>query len=119
MPGEDPTGGYFHLIREDLIAFRKEVNERLDKLVTQDAFDGERRRVDGLIARLGQDIVGEAVARREAIAAEEAARQKVINELEQKGARTGLWVRWAVGLIVGIPATITALIAVSQMMAAK
>lgn len=118
MPVDDPTG-YFHLIREDLLAFRKEVNERLDRLVTQDAFEGERRRVDGLIARLGQDIVAEAVARREAVTEEQTARQKDMAELEKKGARTGLWVRWAVGLIIGIPSTITALIAVSQLMAAK
>lgn len=118
MPNDDSTS-YFRLIREDLMDFRKEVNERLDKLVTQDAFDGERRRVDGLIARLGQDLVAEAAARREADAAEEVARRKVVDELEQKGARTGLWVRWTVGLIIGIPSTVGALIALTTILSRR
>lgn len=46
-------------LRQDLATFRVEVNSRLDKLVTQDAFNGEQKRVDALIRNLTNDLVRE------------------------------------------------------------
>lgn len=44
---------------------RSEFNLRLDKLVTQEAFNAEQRRVDVLLAGLGKDIADEQAARKE------------------------------------------------------
>lgn len=105
----------FGLIRADLLAFRQEVNGRLDKLVTQDAFDGERRRVDGLIQGMAKDVADERDARKEADAAEKAARIAEVDILAKKSANTGLWIRWGVGLVIGIP---SAWFAFAQLIAA-
>ncbi|WP_281265477.1 hypothetical protein [Curtobacterium sp. 9128] len=48
---------WFRLIREDIASFRTETNQRLDKLVTQDAFEAEKRRTDDRFAALGKDVV--------------------------------------------------------------
>lgn len=48
---------WFKLIREDIASFRTETNQRLDKLVTQDAFEAEKRRTEDRFAALGRDVV--------------------------------------------------------------
>lgn len=117
MPEE---ASLFSLLREDIAAFRRETNERLDKLVSQDAFEAERRRRDELHAALVQDLADERVARaadieRErasriaAVNAERDAREKVTAELQAKNATIGLWVRWGLGFVIGLPAAAGAL----------
>lgn len=44
-------------------SLRKEFNSRIDRLVTQEAFNAEQRRVDDHIQRLGGDIVKETAER--------------------------------------------------------
>lgn len=66
--------GWFDILRGDLRDMRTEFNGRLDKLVTQDAFAAEQRRVDDKFASLGSDLVEEREAR---IAAESALTSKI------------------------------------------
>lgn len=44
-------------------SLRAEFNQRLDRLVTTEAFTAEQRRVDERLSNLGQDIVDERLAR--------------------------------------------------------
>ncbi|UAJ78302.1 hypothetical protein IT072_02320 [Leifsonia sp. ZF2019] len=122
MPDEPSL---FQLLREDIAAFRRETNERLDKLVSQDAFEAERRRRDELHASLIQDIAEERTARTADIERERAsriaavkeerdARDKVVLDLQAKNAATGLWIRWGIGFVVGLPAAGIALWAIFQ-----
>jgi len=107
MPGDEDS--LFGLLRGDLAEFRREMNQRLDRLVTQDAFEAERRRVDERHAQLGQDLVDEREARVLADKNERDARKQAQAELDKKAAATGLWIRWGVSLVVGIPAALVAM----------
>ncbi|MFF9565720.1 hypothetical protein ACF1AJ_20395 [Leifsonia sp. NPDC014704] len=120
---EEPS--LFQMIREDIAAFRRETNDRLDRLVSQDAFEAERRRRDEQHAALVQDIADERAARVADIERERAARvvavkeerdmrEKVEEELRAKNAVVGLWVRWGLGFVVGLPAAALALWALLQ-----
>ena len=77
----------FNLILSSLRDFRQEVNARLDRLVTQEAFQAEQRRVDERNADLAKDI-----------ADEQAARIRAFGELEKKSDRLKGWIRWLVGV---------------------
>jgi hypothetical protein len=62
MTDELPTS-LFNILRDDVSGMRKEINTRLDKLVTREAFEAEQRRVDAKISDLGTDLVNETKAR--------------------------------------------------------
>lgn len=120
---EEPN--LFQMIREDIAAFRRETNERLDKLVSQDAFEAERRRRDEQHAALVQDIADERASRVADIERERAARvvavkeerdmrEKVEDELRARSAVIGLWIRWGLGFVVGLPAAALTLWALFQ-----
>ena len=53
---EGMTPGQFQILREDFQAMRLEFNLRLDRLVTQDSFLQEQKRVDALIQSLNSDV---------------------------------------------------------------
>lgn len=55
MP-ENMTPSQFQILREDLAAFRSEINQRLDNVVSRESFRDEQRRVDGLIGGHGREI---------------------------------------------------------------
>ncbi|MGG7510964.1 hypothetical protein [Plantibacter sp. YIM 135249] len=96
------------------------MGQRLDRLVTQESFSAEQKRVDGRFAEHAQDITditaawkeavaAEATARALADAAEATARKTVTEDLQKRATVTGLWVRWGVGLIIGIPGALGAI----------
>ncbi|MGN6324504.1 hypothetical protein [Pseudolysinimonas sp.] len=101
-PSDDTFDRFFGLLRDDLATFRREVNERLDKLVSADAFAAEQRRVDERIKVVDDKLNAEVEARKAAMAAEEAARKLMAAELEKKNARTGSWIRWTIGTLLGL-----------------
>ncbi len=113
MPIDD---GNFKVLREDLAAFRNEMNTRLDRLVSQDAFEGERRRVDERMAQLGKELVDEVSARKLAVAAEEKSRTLVVQELERRNARTGSWIRWTIGVLLGGGGVVATVLAIYQLL---
>jgi hypothetical protein len=94
---------WFGLLREDITAMRLDMNARLDRLVTQDAFSAEQRRVNEELARVKADQATEATTRATADANEAAARKADNEALESKQAKNGVWIRWGVGLAIGIP----------------
>jgi hypothetical protein len=88
-------------LRQDLATFRGEVNARLDRLVTQDAFSAEQRRVDELVANLTKDLTREREERlaednelEMAIAkvADAAAETKKTQETRKVTFRQGIWI---------------------------
>lgn len=107
MPDAD-LSSLLQYIRDDLAAFRTEFNARIDKLVSQDAFEGERRRVDQQHEALAKDlqeerearIAGDAEARgafEAGIKAERMEREKSHAETDQRSRRAWWMVRWTVG----------------------
>lgn len=72
----------FEILRADLATFRTEVNARLDRAVSADAFAAEQRRVDDRFSAQGREI----------------------GELRASQAKVGAWVRWAVGFAISLPA---------------
>lgn len=91
-------------LRQDLATFRVEVNSRLDKLVTQDAFNGEQKRVDALIRNLTTDLVREREERvaedneLEAAIVEAAKAAKAAQEAQDNRRitfRQGMWITFA------------------------
>lgn len=108
----DDVSGMFQYIRDDLGAFRKEVNERLDKLVTQDAFDAERRRGDELRAALGQDLVEERESRIEADRTEKSERVAAHALIEKRSKQMWAGVQWGVGTLVALAGVIVAFLAI-------
>jgi len=102
----DPSAppGWFGILREDIAGLRAEFSARLDRLVTQDAFAAEQRRVDDKFADLGSDIVTE----REARMADAQALRKQIDDVDDKAeaaskaaaSRRTWWFRLVVGGIV-------------------
>jgi hypothetical protein len=71
--------------------------------VTQDAFSAEQRRVNEEFVRINRDLGIESAARVAADASEAAARKADNEALETKQAKNGVWIRWGVGLAIGIP----------------
>ena len=112
----EPTQGLNvqQIILDEVRAVRSDMNARLDKLVTTEAFTAEQRRVDQQFANQGQDIVDERIARglaiaieattrREADDAEVLAREKAASAAATAAARTVVWFRWAIGVL-SVPA---------------
>jgi len=57
MAGDPPdVSWYFNLLREDLAAMRKEMNENLGKLVSNETFRQEQSRVNEKFEALAKDI---------------------------------------------------------------
>lgn len=75
-------------------AIRAEFNQRLDRLVTTEAFTAEQRRVDERFAAMGQDIVDERLARVDAF--------DKANERMAKLAANVRWVASALLLPIGL-----------------
>lgn len=86
------------------------INARLDKLVSQDVFLAEQRRVDERHAALQADITeekaeriaaikDEQAAREKAIIAEKTAREAAIAEERSARERVGTWVRFVAASI--------------------
>ena len=78
MPTQGPSRelNVQQIILDEVRAVRTDMNTRLDKLVTTEAFAAEQRRVDQQFTNLGQDIVDERVARGLALAAESTTRRE-------------------------------------------
>lgn len=122
QPGIDPIS---QIILDELRATRREVNDRLDGLVTQQAFEAEQRRID---ERHENHIRIEAQARLEAdsanarkIEAVEAAAERMVDETkkefdkklgEESARRTRLASlgKWAFGSLVGVAALAVSII---------
>lgn len=64
------AAGLFKMLRTDIGEMRREINERLDKLVSSDIFEAERTRVNDRFGQQG----GEIAALKSELAAEVAAR---------------------------------------------
>jgi hypothetical protein len=60
---DDGIPPWFNVLRADIADLRADFNARLDRLVTQDAFAGEQRRVDEMIRNLTDDLAQERVER--------------------------------------------------------
>lgn len=133
QPGIDPIS---QIILDELRATRREVNDRLDGLVTQQAFEAEQRRID---ERHENHIRIEAQARMEADAANarkietvettaktlieeaesrakagiEAAKEESKKALEEESARRARLAslgKWAFGSLVGVAALAVSII---------
>lgn len=80
------------MILADLRAMRTEMNQRLDRLVTTEAFAAEMRRVDDQFARVSKDLVVES-------------KQRELEDAEIKSGldRNAANIRWAFAAVV-IPA---------------
>lgn len=63
-------------LRQDMRDGFNQLGQRLDKVVTAEAFAAEQRRVDDKFKDLNDDIVTERSQRQDAIAEEKAAREK-------------------------------------------
>jgi len=111
-PRSDPS--ISEIVLGELRALRTDMNARLDRLVTTEAFAAEQKRVDQQFTNLGQDIVDERIARGQAIAieattrreadeAEILAREKAATAAASAAARTVVWFRWAIGVL-AVPA---------------
>lgn len=59
-----PRDPVTQIVLDELRALRADMNARLDRLVTQEAFAAEQRRVDERHATLGVDVAGERLARK-------------------------------------------------------
>lgn len=95
----DDVAQLLNYVRQDLAAFRQEVNTRLDRLVTQDAFEAERRRVDERIAGIGRELNAEKLARKEEA-----------TEFRGEIAKIGVWVRWSLSLAIAVPGAVGAIL---------
>ena len=122
QPGIDPIS---QIILDELRATRREVNDRLDGLVTQQAFEAEQRRID---ERHENHIRIEAQARLEADAANarkieevetnakahvDAAKdefKKALGEESARRARLASLSKWAFGSLVGVAALAVSII---------
>ena len=122
QPGIDPIS---QIILDELRATRREVNDRLDGLVTQQAFEAEQRRID---ERHENHIRIEAQARLEADAAnarkieavETAAKARVeeaekefsrkLGEEAARRTRLASLGKWAFGSLVGVAALAVSII---------
>lgn len=112
MPETEPTPW-------ELMRLMRQVDAKLDQVVTKDMFQAESRRVDERFEEQGRDIADERTARTEALgnervarergdAEERAAREKdalaldtkikqVESEWKDKAARQAVWIRWLAG----------------------
>lgn len=91
-------------MRADMRSGFEGINTRLDKLVTQDAFQAEQRRVDERFREIKDDLVEERGARERA-------------ELESKASQRniGLWVRWiAASILIPVALFVATLIQGAQ-----
>lgn len=106
MTAEPGNAELDRLLREGFAT----VNARLDKLVSQDVFLAEQRRVDERHAALHADIAEEKAERIAAIkdekaervaadTAEETARKTAITEEQSARKSIGTWVRWVAATI--------------------
>lgn len=89
MPEQSPADQLAQVVLGELRSLRSEMNQRLDRLVTTEAFAAEQRRVDQRHDALGQDIVDERESRKSAI-----------TDLKTQQAKTASNVRWAFAAIV-------------------
>lgn len=88
---------WFNLLREDIAAMRKDFNDRLDRLVSRDAFQQEQQRVNEKfddqgrdIGRLRTDLEKEVQVR--VISAETAARERAAEQsLREREAGNRRW----------------------------
>jgi hypothetical protein len=69
MPETEPTPW-------ELMRLMRQIDGKLDQVVTKDMFQAESRRVDERLDEQGRDIADERTARAEAVAAERAARKE-------------------------------------------
>ena len=92
MPDETPAAWELHRaieqIRSDQRAGFEGLNARLDKLVTTEAFEAERRRVDEKFVAVAEDI-----------AQERGERKALGKDMQTAIDKAGAWVKW---LIAGI-----------------
>ena len=120
MPETEPTPW-------ELMRLMRQVDAKLDQVVTKDMFQAESRRVDERLDEQGRDITDERVARQQAIAdeksardqadadiraawqaavaAEKAAREKAQIDAEAKQERLRVNVRWLAASIL-VPVTL-------------
>lgn len=75
-------------------SLRAEFNQRLDRLVTTEAFTAEQRRVDERMAAMGQDIVDERLARQEELAKAIADRKVDYDKIHDRINKLGANMRW-------------------------
>ena len=107
IPTQGTRDPVTQIVLEELRSLRLEINQRLDRLVTTEAFAAEQRRMDGLLSGINEDIANERVARADAIAGSVAAREVAITEV--KGAisdvkaaiaKTASHMKWLVAAII-------------------
>lgn len=75
-------------------SLRAEFNQRLDRLVTTEAFTAEQRRVDERLASLGQDIVDERLARQDELNKAIADRKDAFDKVHDRIAKLTANMRW-------------------------
>jgi len=87
MP-EPANDGALGLVLKEINEFRKEMNEQIRHLVTQEAFNAEQRRVDQRFTDLAGDI-----------SKEESERKESVKEVKDDIAKTSIFIRWVIGLV--------------------
>jgi len=75
----------------------RQIDAKVDKLVTREVFDAEARRVDERFASQGQDIVDERVAREKAVLEVEQDLMKAVETVESRLDSIVAAARWALG----------------------
>lgn len=75
-------------------SLRAEFNQRLDRLVTTEAFAAEQRRVDERLAAMGQDIVDERLARQDELNKAITDRKEQFEKVHDRIAKLTANMRW-------------------------
>lgn len=75
-------------------SIRSEFNQRLDRLVTTEAFAAEQRRVDERLSAMGQDIVDERLARQDELNKAIADRKEQLDKVHDRIAKLTANMRW-------------------------
>lgn len=111
MP-EDLPPSLFDLLRSDIRDMRTDFNQRLDKLVSTDAFTAEQRRRDDQYLELGKDIQQERIDRETAVRHEKEAREKAHEQTDARSRRAWSGVRWAIVAVISIAGVVAAYLTV-------
>ena len=102
MPDPITRDPVTQIVLDELRALRIDMNARLDRLVSQEAFSAEQRRVDDRHAALGQDVVDERLARK-----------ADVDTLRVSLTKTAANVRWAIAGIILPTALIITMIVIA------
>jgi hypothetical protein len=98
MPDPDLT--VQQMIRQDIRDMRADFNQRLDRLVTTEAFAAESRRVDDRFTAMARDVANNQLSRERAMADERTAREAEDTAIRAGLTKTANLIRWTVAAVI-------------------